>query len=305
MGTTVRIVIDAENEQRAAAGAKAAFERIASIERCLSDYRDDSEAMKLCRANDAAPGRPLPVSNDLAAVLGKSLELSKATSGAFDVTIGPMSKLWREARKKKTLPGDSALDDARARVGWSKLTLDARAGTVMLREPGMRLDFGGIGKGYAADEALKVLRGRGIRSAMIACSGDIAVGEPPPGRDGWIIDVAPLNPGDPPRKLLLKNAAVSTSGDLHQHVEIAGVRYSHVLDPQTGLGLTGFRSATVIAKDAATADALATAAAVLPAERSLTILDTLKAEAFIAVKATRDGRVETNETAGFKSHELK
>ena len=143
------------------------------------------------------------------------------------MTVGPIVRLWRQARKDRELPNSDVLKAAMKRVGYKNVELDAKAKTVSLKVPGMLLDLGGIGKGYAADEALKVIGAEGITSALVAASGDIVVSKAPPGRDGWVVDIAPLPGARETRQLLLVNAAVSTSGDAEQFVEIAGVRYSH------------------------------------------------------------------------------
>lgn len=297
MGTKIRVVLYAADKDTAQAAAKAAFRKFADLEAVMSDYRNESEAMKLCTANDAAPGVPQDVSEDLAKVLAAALDVSKKSEGAFDVTVGPLSKLWRETRKAKKLPEQAVLEAALAKVGWEKLTLDGRKLT--MAQAGMRLDFGGIGKGYAAEEALAVLKKLGIESALVAASGDISVSDAPPGREGWTVDIAPLDPKDPPRRLLLKNAAVSTSGDLFQHVEIDGVRYSHVLNPKTGLGLIGFRSATVIHKRGTYADALSKAASILPPETAIKVIEAFSGETFIATKEA------TSQSAKFESYLIK
>jgi thiamine biosynthesis lipoprotein len=302
MGTKIRIVLYANDRPTAANAAHAVFQRFAELETVLSDYRDDSEIMKLCKTNDAAPGKPIAIGDDLLKVMEIALEISKKSDGAFDVTVGPLSQLWRQTRKTKTLPDAKALTDAKVKVGWENVTLDAKAKTLQLAKPGMRLDFGGIGKGFAAEESLELLKKMGITSALVAASGDIAVSDAPPGRDGWIVDIAPLNPKDEPRKLLLKNAAVSTSGDLFQHVEINSVRYSHVLDPKTGLGLTGYRSATLIAKRGAYADALTKAASVLPPEKAVKIIESMKCATYIVTKDAIDAKETVTQSISFATY---
>ncbi|MBY0456806.1 MAG: FAD:protein FMN transferase, partial [Gemmataceae bacterium] len=163
--------------------------------------------------------------------------------------------------------------------------LDADKKTVQLLTPGMQLDLGGIAKGYAADEALKLLREKfGITSALVAAYGDIACGDPPPGEEAWKVDIAPIAKSQKPRSLKLANQAVSTSGDLEQFVEIGGVRYSHVLDPKTGIGLTGRRSVTVIAPNGITADSMTKAVSVLSPEAALKLVeDTPNTASYIVV----------------------
>lgn len=285
MGTTFRVVVYAAGKPAAEAAGKAAFARVAALDRVMSDYNPDSELMRLCRANDSDSGKPRAVSADLFAVLEKGQAVAAASGGAFDLTVGPVVRLWRTARRTQQLPDPKELSEALAKVGHLKLKLDPKGRTVTLAVPGMRLDLGGIAKGFAADEALAVLRNHGLPRALVAASGDITVGDPPPGRDGWAVDIAPIAKGRPSRRLSLANAAVSTSGDLFQHVEIGGVRYSHVLDPRTGLGLTGRRSVTVVAPKGVEADSLTKAASVLPPAKVLALIDgTPGAAAYIAVK---------------------
>jgi thiamine biosynthesis lipoprotein len=287
MGTTFRIVVYGKDPEKASAAAKAAFARVAELDRILSDYNRESEVMRLCRANDEEPGKPRPVSRDLFAVLEISQKLAAETDGAFDVTIGPLSQIWRLVRRTQRLPTPEELAAAKAKVGWKFLTLDPDRQTVTLNTAGMRLDFGGIAKGYAADAAYQILAERGFSRAMVAASGDIRVGDPPPGSEGWNLEIAPLGQGMPVRKLTLARAAVSTSGDLFQFVEIDGVRYSHVLDPKTGLGLTGFRSVTVVAPTATLSDGLSTAASLLPREKALQYVEQYPgASLYMVVKAS-------------------
>lgn len=286
MGTTFRIVVYAD-PATATKAAAAAFARVAQLEAVLSDYRPDSEIMRACRANDATPGRTIRVSDDLLAVLTCCAKMSQVSGGAFDVTVGPLSKLWRVSRKTQELPDAQELTAALALVGHDKVALDAAAKTMTLAVPGMRLDFGGVGKGFAADEVLKLLkRDFAIASALVAAAGDITCGDAPPGTTGWSVEIAPLRKGGPKRTLTLANASVSTSGDLEQVAVIRGIRYSHVLNPKTGLGLTGRRSVTVIARDGTTADSATKGASVLPADRALAFVAKLSgAEALIVTQA--------------------
>jgi thiamine biosynthesis lipoprotein len=297
MGTTVRVVLVAPDRPAAEAAAKAAFARIAEVEQSLSDYKSDSEVMRLCKANDTDPGKPRPVGDHLWTVLEAGQKLAAKSDGAFDVTCGPVVRLWRLARRTQQMPDPKELAETLGKVGYRKLTLGDRTATLAV--PGMRLDFGGIGKGYAADQALAVLRERGIPQAMVAVAGDIACGDPPPGQDGWQVDIAPLAAGRPPRSLTLANKAVSTSGDLEQFVEIGGVRYSHVLDPRTGLGLTGRRSVTVIARRGIDADSLTKVASVLPLERAAEVLKQYGAEWLIVSKESDTAPERATQSPGF------
>jgi thiamine biosynthesis lipoprotein len=265
MGVGARVVLYAEDEAAARRAAHAAYARLAKVDDVMSDWRPDSELMRLCaRAGEG----PVPVSGDLFRVLERSAEFALASDGTFDVTVGPIVRLWRDARRDGRLPDAEALRAARSLVGPQRMVLDAEARTVQLDRPGMQLDLGAIGKGFAADEALAALRSAGAPRALVQLGGDIAVGDAPPGKRGWTIDVEEgVTPGPKGRLGPFSRCGISVSGDAEQFVEIGGVRYSHVVDPRTGLGLTSGLAVTVIAPDATTSDALATAASVLGAER--------------------------------------
>src|SRR5262245_44582294 len=290
MGTLVRIVLYAPDEATAKKAAKAAFERIAELNRIMSDYLASSELMQLCQK---AGGPPVPVSPELFEILQKSIEFSRLTDGAFDVTVGPVVKLWRKARRTRELPPADELAKAVKLVGHANVKLDAKTRTVQLLVAGMLLDLDGIAKGYAAQAAIEVLRRHGIARALVALGGDIAVGDAPPDTKGWKIGIAPLkNPDAPPtHHVLLTNAAVSTAGDSEQFVEIGGKRYSHIVDPKTGIGLIGRRSVTVIARDGTTADGLDTGLCVLGPERGLPIVEKMDGVAALFVLETDKGIV--------------
>lgn len=285
MGTLFRVVLYDANKDDAITAATAAFKRVRELEAVMSDYKASSEVMKLCAANDREPGKAFAISDDLAAVLAHALETSKISEGGFDVTVGPLSQLWRETRKTKALPSEEQRKAALAKVGWKNVELDREKKTVRLKLAGMRLDFGGIGKGFAADEVLALFKKKGRPHALVAAAGDITVGDAPPGKDGWVIDIEPIGKGKPTKAVKLVNAAVSTSGDLFQFVEIGGVRYSHLLDPKTGLGLTGFRRATVIAPKGYQADSLTKMVSLLPPQEAVKRIEAIdKAAMYVVVK---------------------
>ena len=270
MGVQTRIVLYSPSETLASEAAAAAFDEINRLDGVMSDYRRSSE---LNRLSDAAGGAPTPVSPALLDVLSTSLLVAAASDGAFDPTIGPAVKVWRDARSSRSLPDEAVIAAARSLVDWRNLKLDTHAGTARLTSAGMRLDLGGIGKGYAAQEAVDLLIARGYPSCLVALAGDIAVGAAPPGEPGWRVAVAGEQGGtESPRTLVLANAAVSTSGDTAQFVEIAGQRYSHICDPRTGLGIPARRSVTVVAPRGAEADALSTAACILGFEKAAPVL---------------------------------
>jgi len=276
MGVPWTITVHAASPDVAQGALAAAFAEVTSLERILSDYDPASEVSRL--SAEAPTATAVPVSDDLWRVLDRAVEIRDATGGAFDPTVGPLTTLWRQSRRSEVLPRADKLAAARAAVGPDTLVLDRSQRAVSLTRPGMRLDFGGIGMGYAVDRAMDVLRARGIYAAMIDASGDIAVSNPPPGKAGWTITIAALGAGavaGGQKQIALANAAVTTSGDAFQAVEIAGTRYSHIVDPRTGVGVVGPSAVTVIAPDCTTADAVATAASVLGPERGLVIFSSL------------------------------
>lgn len=268
MGTTIRIVLFASDEQAAIDAAEAAFTRMAEIDQTLSDYKEDSE---LSRLSDAPAGTAVRVSEDLWRVLSYAQGLSARTDGAFDITIGPLVQLWRLTRERGMKPLKVDLDFARSRVGWRSIQLDEQARTATLTGDHMQLDAGGIGKGDAGDQAAIVLRERGINSFLIDLGGDLVLGDAPPvaNRDGWNIRITPEETQQ------LANCAVATSGDAYQYTEIDGVRYSHIVNPRTGLGLTHQLTVTVIAPTGIQADALASAVSVLGRTQGQILIDSI------------------------------
>ncbi|HWB20273.1 MAG TPA: FAD:protein FMN transferase [Phycisphaerales bacterium] len=266
MGVQTRIILYEYTQVRADNAAQHAFDRINDLDELLSDYRHDSE---INRINAAAGSAPINVHPDTLKILSEARDISKASSGEFDVTIGPLVQLWRNARRTQALPKTNEVDEARNLVDFRALNLDAQQSTVLLMKPGMRIDLGGIGKGFAAQRAVETLRQWGASHCLVALAGDIVVGDPPPDANAWRVTAAPGSTGTEPFvTLLLRNAAISTSGDTEQFIDIGGVRYSHIVDPHTGLGATHTVPVTVIANSGEYADALATACSMMPSAES-------------------------------------
>ena len=273
MAVTVKIVLYSADADAATAAAKDAFSRVHALNGILSDYDPESELRRLC--DTAGEGKAVRVSPDLWKVLEHAQHVSQQSGGAFDVTVGPVVRLWRRARRQKELPSPQALRQARDLVGYKFVRLDAEHQTVELLKKGMRIDLGGIAKGYAMDEALAVLQRHGITRALVEAGGDMRLGDPPPGRSGWRVGIPPLdNPqGEPLSYLELSRVAVSTSGDMIQYVEIGGKRYSHVVDPRTGMALTDHCRVMVVGPTGMAADAITKAVGVLGPEKGLKLID--------------------------------
>lgn len=293
LGVDVNLTLYAERESVANVAAAAAWRRIAALNLVLSDYDENSEAMRLCRT--AQPGQPVAISQDLWNALQAAHRFSELTDGAFDVTAGPLTKLWRRARRKQELPDPKQIAETRLVVGDKFVIFHSETRSVGLARAGMQLDFGGIGKGLIAQEAFETLKQHGCPCSLVAIAGDIVAGNPPPGTAGWKVGIAPLDKpnGSPSRHLLLNNCAVSTSGDAFQFVEIDGVRYSHFVNVTTGVGLTRRCSVTIVAPAGATADGLATSACLLGPDRGLKLIEATAGAAGLYVLGTDAGLVAT------------
>jgi thiamine biosynthesis lipoprotein len=294
MGVPFRIVMYAPSQEVADGAAKAAFKRVSDLNAMMSDYEYDSELSRLGRTSGS--GQKVSVSPELWTVLVAARKFSEASGGAFDISVAPLVQVWRKARREKQMPPAESLARMRARVGYTNI--DLRDGTVELKAPEMRLDLGAIAKGYAADEALRVLRERGIRRAFAAASGDSAIGDPPPGAKGWKVELLNATNQSGSAFLVLKNCGLATSGDLFQFVEIDGKRYSHILNPKTGVGLTDQSLVTVVAKDGITADALSTTVSVMDHGEGLKLARRFGAEAW-EVRILEDGARVESTTANF------
>lgn len=260
MGTRFSVVCYADDRSAAAKAAKAAFARGDEVNQVASDYLPDSEIVQLIKKPLRTPIAVSPLLYDL---LDHSRKIAEATNGAFDPTLGTLTKLWRATRDSARLPDAETLRLAKESVGWQHFTLDPHTRSITLLKKNMSFDLGGIAKGYAADLMLESMIAAGFSRTMVTAGGDIRLGDAPPDREGWNVAVQTFDPAQPDEILTLANCAVSTSGDLHQSVKIEGLTYSHILDPATGLGLTRRIAVTVIADHGKRSDALATAACVL------------------------------------------
>jgi FAD:protein FMN transferase len=253
MGLPFRITLFASSEDSAKAATDAAFAKIAELNLIFSDYEDESELSRLSRTSGS--GEKVKVSDPLWTVLSRAQLLAEQSGGAFDITCGPLTSVWRRARRKFELPSADLVAEMKARTGWQKLKLDPANRTAELVSPQMRLDLGSLAKGYAVDAALAVLKANGHPRALVAGGGDMAAGDPPPDRTGWRIEVAPLDGVDAGKPVIveLANAGIATSGDRFQRLEINGKRYSHILDMRTGEPLTDHSLVTVVGPDCFTA----------------------------------------------------
>ena len=275
MGSEFNLVFYAPSDSLAKVASDSAFARIQLLNNLLSDYLDGSEVNRL--SETAGTGQRFYASAILFDILEKSKYLSAKTNGAFDVTVGPIVQLWRRAIRRNYFPDKSQLKEARDAVGYRFVRLRAEDRSVVLKRKKMRIDFGAIGKGYAADDVLKVLKSFGIDRAFLDAGGDLTIGDAPPEKEGWRIEVS-SGGGDTTAThiLTLKNCGVATSGSTYRHFDYKGVRYSHIVSPYTGVGLTTHTRTTVITQNGTDADALATAFSVLGIEKGKKVAKRLK-----------------------------
>ena len=252
--------------------ARAVFAEIARLNAIFTDYDASSELNRLCAK--AGQEAPVPVSAELFDILERSWKMAEFSGGIFDITLAPCVRLWRRSRRRGELPEADALAKARALTGWQAMELDAAARTARLANPGMQLDLGGIAKGWTQDACLKLLRDRfQITSVLLDAAGQVAAGIPPVGRDFWKIALQAVR-GATTDRIPLREANVATSGDHFQFVEIGGRRYSHLIDPRTGLGSTISRQGTVIAPTGAVADPLTKLLCLMDPDASLALIKT-------------------------------
>lgn len=271
IGTTVTITLYGDDEHKLKRAAGAGFAEIERLNAVFSRYDPESELSKL--NVKAARGGTFPVSAELAGILDLCLELCRETQDAFDITVGPLSAVWREARESGKTPSDTEIREAMSKTGCARLSVDKKRSAVTFSAPGMSLDLGGIAKGYITESAMRVIEGHGVQSAMINAGGDITASGTKPGGDLWALGIQnPREPDDVLARVLLKDAAVATSGDYQQFFEKNGRRESHIIDPRTGHGAAETISVTVIAPDNTLADTLATALSVLGPEHGFEVL---------------------------------
>jgi len=276
MGTVFRVVIYASDGAKAAEAAEAAYRRADELNSIFSDYDPQTELSRLSRLTDDGPmAAPVHVSDDLWNVLSAAREAAERSSGAFDITVGPLVRLWRRSRDMLELPTPERIAETQKSVGYDGMKLFPETRSVQLLKPHMRLDVGGIAKGYTATQCMATIRRFGFTRAMFGAAGDLTVGKPPPGKPYWRVAVQDLaHPGGAPAAYVkLRNMSISTSGDTERYVIIGGTRYSHIVDPHTGLGLTRRIGASVISRDGMTSDWLTKPASILGPEAGLALID--------------------------------
>jgi FAD:protein FMN transferase len=281
MGSPFHLIFYCKDSIEANRAATSSFLLVDSLINIFSDYIPESELNRLVAT--AGVDSFVSVSNSLFEIFLIADEAWRASKGRFDITAGPLSKVWRNARREKIFPHSDTLSKAKQKVGWNQAIIDKEYQRIKFLVKNIQLDLGGIAAGYIAQKVADFLKTIGITSALVDASGDIVCTNPPPGKNGWIIGIN--EPGEENRlldkTLEVNNCSVSTSGDVYQYMEHKGKRYSHIIDPKTGYGSNFQRNVTIIANDGATADWLATAFSLLPMKNIRCLSKKMKAEYLI------------------------
>lgn len=298
MGSAFNIIFYHHDSSTAVEIAKTCFAIVDSLNNIYSDYSPSSEIGLLA---ENAYLQPHSISDELLFMLMKSKDVWNKSGKVFDISIGALTRLWRIARKEKRFPSLSEVKKAKRLTGFNKLQIDTVNKTVYFTRKGLRLDFGGIVKGYAAQKVINHLRSRKIIHALADAGGDIVISDPPLGKSGWTVGVnLPRQENELwDQKLSLANCSVATSGDVYQFISHKGKKYSHIINPRTGYGVTSQRNVTAIAKDGITADWLATACSILPIRKALELAE--KENAALLITILKDEKIVIHKTGNFDS----
>jgi len=258
MGTLFSIYLYTRDAEHAQTCFEAAFEEIERLDETLSNYRPSSE---LSRINRLAAHQAVTTDPEVFALLETAIDYSRRSSGAFDITVGPLMRAWGFFRGEGRYPQSQELQIASEQVGFEKVHLDVPTRTIRFAVPGVELDLGAIGKGYAVDRVVMVLREAGINAALVdAGSSTLYAMGAPPAKDGWTVRVPePRDRSQTVSTLMLRNESLSTSGSYEKCFELEGKRYCHVMDPRDGMPVHGVLQTTLICSDSTSSDALSNA----------------------------------------------
>jgi len=297
MGTFARVVAVAKHNRQAKRLIEVGFKELNRIDAMMSDYKPDSQ---LSKVNREAFSHPVKVSPELFEILYMSVEFSRLSNGTFDITVGPLVDLWRKAGETNSMPDENTLAETRARVGYEKLILDYNEQTVKFAVDGMRLDLGGIGKGYAVDKAIEAMHKRGALGGMVDSGGNIRCFGRPADRADWLIGLQDPNSADSSVSLPLMvlklspdkfGMSVATSGDYQRFVTVAGQKVSHIIDPNTAKGANKLSSDTIITHAAVDADALSTIVNILGPDKGLEFIESLPDSECIMITSAPEYRI--------------
>jgi thiamine biosynthesis lipoprotein len=299
MGSAFNLIIVSADSNKANHLARKSYELVDSLNHIFSNYDSSSELSKI---NASAGLLPYKMSRAMLDLVQKSQYAYIQSKGAYDISIGPLSSLWRNARKAKLFPEASTVLATKKLVGFAQIKINKRLGTIFLPNANMQLDFGGIAKGYIAQWVINFLKANGIQQALVDAGGDIVMSGPPLNQKGWLIGVNLPETTDQllNKKLQLSNCSVATSGDVYQFIEYKGVKYSHIINPLTGYGVTNLRNVTIVAKTGATADWLATACSILPIKEAKQLA--ISHQAALLITTLKNGKLVFEATPSFKNY---
>ena len=299
MGSAFNLIIVSTDSNKANHLARKSYELVDSLSHIFSNYDSSSELSKINASAGLLPYKMSPAMLDL---VQKSQYAYIQTKGAYDISIGPLSSLWRNARKAKLFPEASTVIATKKLVGFAQVKINKRLGTIFLPNADMQLDFGGIAKGYIAQWVINYLKANGIQQALADAGGDIVMSGAPLNQKGWLIGVNLPETTDDllNKKLQLSNCSVATSGDVYQFIEYKGVKYSHIINPLTGYGVTNLRNVTIIAKTGATADWLATACSILPIKEAKQLA--ISHQAALLITTLKNGKLVFEASPNFKNY---
>jgi len=299
MGSSFNIIFYHADSAEAVILAKKCFLIVDSLNNIFSDYSSESEVGKLALQTNQTN---IKVSDELFSMIIRSKDAWERSGKTFDITIGALTQLWRKAKKENRLPSETEINAAKELTGFKNLSINERSKTISFKKQGVRLDFGGIVPGYAAQRVIDFLKTKNINIALADASGDIVMSDAPPRKDGWTIGInLPENENEIwGKKLELKNFAVSTSGDVYRYTIHNGKKYSHIIDPKTGYGVISKRNVTVITKYGADADWLATACSILPIKRALKLAK--KEHASILIATMSGEKIVTYKSKSFDKY---
>ncbi|MEC7264657.1 MAG: FAD:protein FMN transferase [Bacteroidota bacterium] len=274
MGSRFDLTVVAENQTKGDEYLDMAIAEITRIERLISSWDPDSQTSMI---NKNAGVAPVKVDRELFNLIERAIKISKLTQGAFDISYASMDRIWKFDGSVMEMPSEEAIKQSVAKVGYQNIEMDPENSTVFLKKEGMKIGFGAIGKGYAADMAKALLLKNGVFSGIINASGDLnAWGTQPDGKDWMVAIVNPLNKEKVFSWLPVRDQAVVTSGNYEKFIILNGERYTHIIDPRTGYPSKGVRSATIFTKNAELADALATSIFVMGVETGVDFVNQLK-----------------------------
>jgi len=299
MGSAFNLIIVSNDSNKANDLARKSYALVDSLSHIFSNYDSSSELSKI---NASAGLLPYKMSTAMLDLVQKSQYAYIQSKGAYDISIGPLSSLWRNARKAKLFPEASTVLATKKLVGLNQVKINKRLGTIFLPNANMQLDFGGIAKGYIAQWVINFLKANGIQQALVDAGGDIVMSGPPLNQQGWLIGVNLPETTDQllNKKLQLSNCSVATSGDVFQFIEYKGVKYSHIINPLTGYGVTNLRNVTIVAKTGATADWLATACSILPIKEAKQLA--ISHQAALLITTLKNGKLVFEASPNFKNY---